>query len=101
MVEWLSLLVALRLLRVSPVRILGADMAPLIRPCSGSVPHSTTRRTYNWNIPLYNYVLGALERKSRGEIKRRLATDFSSGGNLKKIKITSGGDNILDNLLKI
>ena len=29
------------------VWILGTDMALLIKPCSGRVPHSTTRRTYN------------------------------------------------------
>ena len=38
--------------RVSPVQILGADMALLIRPCWGGVPHSTTRGTHNYNIQL-------------------------------------------------
>ena len=33
--------------RVLPVRILGADMAPLLRPCWGDVPHSTARGTHN------------------------------------------------------
>ena len=33
--------------RVSPLRILGADMAPLIKPRWGSVPHATTRTTHN------------------------------------------------------
>ena len=31
--EWLSLRAPLRWPRVSLVRILGADMAPLVRPC--------------------------------------------------------------------
>ena len=45
--KWLSSRTPLRRPRVSPVRILGTDMAPLIRPCWGGVPHSTTSRTYN------------------------------------------------------
>ena len=32
---------------VSLVRLLGADMALFIKPCWGSVPHATTRRTHN------------------------------------------------------
>ena len=36
---------------VSLVRIFCADMAPLMEPCWGSIPHGTTRSTYN-------YVLG-------------------------------------------
>ena len=36
----------------SPAQILGTDMAPLIRPCWGGLPHATTRRTYNWKIQL-------------------------------------------------
>ena len=42
--EWLSLRAPLR---QSRVRILGADMAPLIRPRWGGVPHPTTSRTCN------------------------------------------------------
>ena len=45
--EWLSSHALLRWLRVSPVRILGADMALLVRSCWGGVPHSTTRGTHN------------------------------------------------------
>ena len=38
--------------RVLPVQILGADTAPLFRPCWGGVPHSTTRGTHNRNVQL-------------------------------------------------
>ena len=50
--EWLSSPALLRQPRVSPVQILGAVMAPLIRPCWGGVPHSTTRGTHNYNLQL-------------------------------------------------
>ena len=50
--EWLSSRTVLRWPRVSSVRILGADLALLIRPCCGSLPHSRTRRTYKQNIRL-------------------------------------------------
>ena len=33
--------------RILSFGILGRNMAPLIRPCWGSVPHATTRRTHN------------------------------------------------------
>ena len=33
--------------RVSLVWILGANTAPLIKPCWGGIPHTTTRRNYN------------------------------------------------------
>ena len=52
MAEWLSLHALLQRPRVSLVWILGVDMAPLIRPRCGGVLHSTTRRTYNYNIQL-------------------------------------------------
>ena len=42
--EWLS---SHARLRWPGVRILGADMAPLVRPRWGGVPHATTRRTCN------------------------------------------------------
>ena len=42
--EWLS---SRALLRRPRVQILGVDMAPLIRPCWGGVPHPTTRRSCN------------------------------------------------------
>ena len=47
MANWLSLSAPLRQPRVSPVQTLGADMAPLIKPCRGGIPHATTRRTHN------------------------------------------------------
>ena len=47
MAEWLSSHAWLRRPRVSPVRILGADVALLVRPCWGSVPCATTERTHN------------------------------------------------------
>ena len=45
--EWLSSPAPLQQPRVLLVQILGTDMAPLIRPCWGSVPRATTRRTHN------------------------------------------------------
>ena len=42
--EWLSSRASLQRPRV---RILGADMAPLVRPCWGGILHPTTRRTCN------------------------------------------------------
>ena len=42
--EWLSSCAPLWWPRV---RILGADMAPLVRPRLGGVPHPTTRKTCN------------------------------------------------------
>ena len=43
--EWLSSRALLWWPRVSPVHILGGDMALLIKPCWGGMPHSTTRGT--------------------------------------------------------
>ena len=45
--QWLSSRAPLQRPRVSWVWILGTDMAPLIKPCWGSVPHGTTRGTHN------------------------------------------------------
>ena len=56
----------------SPVQILGADLAPFVRPCCGGVPYRRTRRTYYW---IYNYVLELWG----GNKRRRLTTDVSSG----------------------
>ena len=58
MAKWLSCCAPHRWPRISPVRILSMDMAPLIRPCWGSIPHATTRRTHNWKI--YSCEPGAL-----------------------------------------
>ena len=74
--EWLSSFTPLRWPKVSPVPILGVDRAPLLRPCRGDIPHSTTSRT---TTTIYNYVLGVLGRKKK---KRRLAMDVISGANL-------------------
>ena len=45
--KWLSSRTPLLWPSVSLVRILGADMTPLARPCWGGVPRGTNRRTYN------------------------------------------------------
>ena len=45
--QWLSSRTPLWQPRVLLVQILGADLAPLIRPCLGGGPHSTTRGTHN------------------------------------------------------
>ena len=45
--EWLRSCAPLWQPKVSLVRILSVDMAPLVRPCCGNVPHATTRRTHN------------------------------------------------------
>ena len=50
--EWLSSHALLWRSRVSPVWILGADMALLIRLCWGDVPHTTIRRIHNWSVQL-------------------------------------------------
>ena len=55
----------LRWPRVSPVQILGTDMAPLIRSCWGGVPHSTTRGTHNYNIQLCTGALGRRRRRRK------------------------------------
>ena len=78
--QWLDSCTLLWRPRVLPVRILGMDVAPLIRPCWSGIPHSRARRTYNQNIQLYT---GGLCGEEEG--KRRLATDVSSGVNLQKI----------------
>ena len=45
--KWLSSRAPLRRSRVLLVRILGTEMAPLIKPCWCGVPHSRARRTYD------------------------------------------------------
>ena len=81
MAKWLSFCAPLQWPRVLWVQILGTDLAPLIKPWWGSVPIAepegpTTR--------IYNYVLGGFGDKKRE--KKSLATDVSSGANLKKIQ---------------
>ena len=60
-VKWLSSRALLWRPRVSPARILGTDMSPLIRPRWGSIPHSTTSGTHT---RIYNYVLGSFGEKN-------------------------------------
>ena len=50
MAEWLSSCTPLWRPRVSLVRILGVDMALLIRPRWGGIPHAITSRTHKENI---------------------------------------------------
>ena len=45
--EWLSSRAPFQQPRVLLVQILGTNMAPLIRPHYGGIPHATTRRTHN------------------------------------------------------
>ena len=47
MAQWLSLHTWLQQPMVSVIQILGMDLALLIKPCWGGVPHSTARRTHN------------------------------------------------------
>ena len=48
--EWLSSCASVWRPRVSPVQILGVDMAP--SHAEVGVPHATTRGTHSWNIEL-------------------------------------------------
>ena len=75
--EWLSSNPLLWLPRVSRVWIPSIDMTLLIRPCWGSVPHSTTRGPTTRYTTMYWGALGRRRRK-----KKRLATDVSSSANL-------------------
>ena len=79
MANWLSSCTLPQWPRISLVWILGADMALLIKPCWGGIPHGTTRITYSKNIQLCT---GGLWGEEEEEIKWRLATDVSSGANL-------------------
>ena len=66
MAEWLGLHALLQQPGVSPVRIQDKDMALLLRPCWGGVPHATTRVP---TTKIYNYVLGALGEKRKQKKK--------------------------------
>ena len=58
------------------VRILGADMALLIKPRRGSVPHATTRRTHNEEYTtLYWGALGR-KRKKIKSLKKKKKTSY-------------------------
>ena len=54
--------------RVSPVGILGADLAPLIKPCRHGVPHS---RTEGPTTRIYNYVLGGFGEKKKTKKRKK------------------------------
>ena len=83
MAKWLSCRAPLQQPRVSLVRILGVDMAPLIQPCWGGIPHATTRERPTTKKKKYIYTTmywGDLEKKKQE--KKRLATVVSPGSNL-------------------
>ena len=63
--EWLSSQALLRWPRILLVWILGTDAALLIKPCWGSIPQSTARRT---TTTIYNYVLGGFGEKKKKDI---------------------------------
>ena len=52
MAEWLTSRTMFQQPQVLQVWLLGANMAPLVKPCCGGVPRTTTRGTHNWNIQL-------------------------------------------------
>ena len=66
--ECLSSHAPLRRPKVPQVRILGTDMALLVRPRLGGVPHAT--RTHNQNIQLYTG--GDLGRKKQKKKKKNM-----------------------------
>ena len=80
MAEWLSSCAPLWWPRVSLVWILGVDMAPSSSHAE-VVSHIAQPEALTTRI--YNYVLGVFGKKKN---KTRLATDVSSGANLKKKK---------------
>ena len=63
MAEWLSSCAQLQVAQCFLVQILGVDMALLIKPRWGSVPHATTRRTHNEEYTTMYW--GALGRKRK------------------------------------
>ena len=79
--EWLSLHIPLQQLRVLPVRILGADMALLIKPCWGSIPYATTRRTHNWKYTtMYQGAIGEKKGKVKSLKKKKIPKQVCSAG---------------------
>ena len=78
MAEWLSSHAPLQQPRVSPVRIVGVDLAPLI---SHTEVASHIAQPEGPTTRIYNYVLGGFGEKEK---KRILATDASSGPIFKK-----------------
>ena len=80
MAEWLSSCALLPWQPgVSPVRILGTDVAPLIKPCWGSIPHATTRRTHNWK-----YTTMYWGRKRKNKILKKRERNRNSSSPLEK-----------------
>ena len=51
------------------------DMAPLSKPCWGSFPHATNRRTHSWNIQLCTGGLQEEEGKIKLKKKKNLLQD--------------------------
>ncbi len=77
MAKWLSSCAPLQWPRVSPVRILGTDMALL---SSHAEAASHMPQLEGPTTTMYDYVLGGLGEKKQK--KKRLATVVSSGANL-------------------
>ena len=73
MAEWLTSHALLRRLRVSPVQILGTDMA---RSSSYAEAATYMAQPEALTTKIYNYVLGSFGEKKKKE-KKRLATDVS------------------------
>ena len=67
----------------SPVWILGVDLAPLIKPCCGSIPQRRARRTYNQDIQIYT---GDLVRKKKEEDWQWMLAQGQSSFKKKKEK---------------
>ena len=82
MAEWLRSSALLPRPRASPILVLGADIAALIRPCVGSVPHATTRRTHNYNIQLCTG--GDLRRKRKKNVSGKVYSDLRRMGSVKR-----------------
>ena len=81
--EWLSSRALLRQSRVLPVWILGADMAPLVEPCWGGIPHAVTRRTHNWKYTtVYRGHFGR-KRKKKKKIFKNQKLPFAFRQNIK------------------
>ena len=77
MANWLNSLASLLWPRASLVQILGMDVAPLVKPCWGSVLHSRTRGP---TTRVYNYVLGYFGDKKKK--KKKFASQKVMGWHL-------------------
>ena len=67
--EWLGSRALLQWPRVSLVRVLGTDMALLIRLCWGGLLHATAGGTHNWKYTAH--VLGGFGRKRKNKILKK------------------------------